>query len=116
MQTGIRIFDHLLEQLARHGIMDIRVAATGDDVHHLVEDVAICLGKALNEALGERRGIVRMAEAFVPMDEALATVALGFKRPGVCCSGFKYQRQRLIRVPGRPDPSFSGNPGCRGTF
>lgn len=82
MQTGIRIFDHLLAQLARHGIMDIRISATGDDVHHLVEDVAICLGKTLNEALGERRGIVRMADATVPMDEALATVALDLSGRG----------------------------------
>jgi imidazoleglycerol-phosphate dehydratase len=82
MQTGIRIFDHLLAQLARHGLMDIQVSATGDDVHHLVEDVAICLGKILNEALGERRGIVRMADATVPMDEALATVALDLSGRG----------------------------------
>jgi imidazoleglycerol-phosphate dehydratase len=82
MQTGIRIFDHLLAQLARHGLMDIQVSATGDDVHHLVEDVAICLGKTLNEALVERRGIVRMADATVPMDEALATVALDLSGRG----------------------------------
>jgi imidazoleglycerol-phosphate dehydratase len=82
MQTGIRIFDHLLAQLARHGLMDIQISATGDDVHHLVEDVAICLGKTLNEALGERRGIVRMADATVPMDEALATVALDLSGRG----------------------------------
>ena len=74
--TGIRMFDHLLSQLARHGIFDIKISATGDDQHHLVEDVAICLGKALIEALGEKRGIVRMADASVPMDDALATVAV----------------------------------------
>ena len=76
MVTGIRMFDHLLAQLARHGVFDIKISATGDDQHHLVEDVAICLGKALGEALGDKRGIVRMADATVPMDDALAIVAV----------------------------------------
>lgn len=74
--TGIRMFDHLLAQLAQHGRFDIKISASGDDPHHLIEDVAICLGKALGEALGERHGIVRMADATVPMDDALAMVAL----------------------------------------
>ena len=74
--TGIRIFDHLLAQLAKHGRFDIKVSASGDDPHHLVEDVAICLGKAFAKALGEKRGIVRMADAAVPMDDALANVAV----------------------------------------
>ena len=74
--TGIRMFDHLLAQLAQHGLFDIKISATGNDQHHLVEDVAICLGRAFGEALGEKRGIVRMADATVPMDDALATVAV----------------------------------------
>jgi len=74
--TGIRMFDHLLAQLAQHGRFDIKISASGDDPHHLIEDVAICLGKALGESLGERHGIVRMADATVPMDDALAMVAL----------------------------------------
>jgi len=80
--TGIRMFDNLLSQLARHGIFDIKISATGDDQHHLVEDVAICLGKALIEALGDKRGIVRMADASVPMDDALATVAVDISGRG----------------------------------
>ncbi len=76
ISTGIRIFDHLLEQLSRHGRFDIKISATGDDAHHLVEDVAIVLGQVLNQALGEKKGIVRMADATVPMDDALATVAV----------------------------------------
>jgi len=82
MLTGIRMFDHLLAQLAKHGIFDIKISATGDDQHHLVEDVAICLGKALGEALGEKRGIIRMADASVPMDDALATVAIDISGRG----------------------------------
>ena len=76
IDTGISMFDHLLSQVARHGRFDLKITATGDDQHHLAEDVAICWGRALNEALGEKRGIMRMADATVPMDDALATVAL----------------------------------------
>jgi len=82
VNTGISMFDHLLEQVARHGVFDIKLSATGDDQHHLVEDVAICLGRALGEALGEKRGIVRMADASVPMDDALAMVAVDISGRG----------------------------------
>ncbi len=76
IDIGLKKFDHLLAQLAHHGVFDIKLSATGNDQHHLVEDVAICLGKALGEALGEKRGIVRMADAAVPMDDALAMVVV----------------------------------------
>ncbi len=76
IKTGVTMFDHLLSQLARHGLFDITVAAHGNDLHHVIEDVAICLGKAFTEALGDKRGIVRMADASVPMDDALAMVVL----------------------------------------
>jgi imidazoleglycerol-phosphate dehydratase len=74
--TGIRMFDHLLSQLAQHGKFDIKCAANGTDMHQVIEDVAICLGKAFGEALGEKRGIVRMGDALVPMDDALVMVAV----------------------------------------
>jgi len=74
--TGIRMFDHLLSQLAQHGVFDIKVSASGSDQHHVVEDVAISLGKAFGKALGKKQGIVRMAHAIVPMDESLAQVAV----------------------------------------
>ena len=76
INTGIKMFDHLLAQVAQHGRFDLKVSATGDDQHHLAEDVAICLGRALTQALAEKQGIVRMADATVPMDDALATVAV----------------------------------------
>jgi imidazoleglycerol-phosphate dehydratase len=82
VDTGIKMFDHLLSQLAQHGIFDLTISATGNDQHHVAEDVAICLGKAFAEALGEKRGIVRMADAAVPMDDALATVALDISGRG----------------------------------
>jgi imidazoleglycerol-phosphate dehydratase len=76
MCTGIRMFDHLLSQLSQHGKIDLKIAANGTDLHHVIEDVAICLGKAFSEALGEKRGIVRMANAMVPMDDTLVLVAV----------------------------------------
>jgi len=82
INTGIGTFDHLLAQVAQHGVFDIRISATGSDQHHLVEDVAICLGRALGEALGEKRGIIRMANAFVPMDDTLAMVAVDISGRG----------------------------------
>jgi len=82
INTGIKMFDHLLSQVAQHGRFDIKISATGDDQHHLVEDVAICLGRAFGEALGEKRGIVRMADAAVPMDDALATVIVDISGRG----------------------------------
>ncbi|MFC2070453.1 imidazoleglycerol-phosphate dehydratase HisB [Chloroflexota bacterium] len=76
ISTGIYMLDHFLSQVAKHGRFDLKLSATGDDPHHLAEDIAICLGKALTDALGEKQGIVRMADATVPMDDALATVAV----------------------------------------
>ena len=80
--TGIRMFDHLLAQLAQHGRFNLKLSATGNDQHHVVEDVALCLGRAFGEALGEKRSIVRMGDATVPMDDALATVAVDISGRG----------------------------------
>ncbi len=82
ISTGIKMFDHLLAQMSQHGRFDLKISATGDDEHHLVEDVALCLGKALNQALAEKQGIVRMADAAVPMDDALAMVAVDLSGRG----------------------------------
>jgi imidazoleglycerol-phosphate dehydratase len=79
VKSGHGFFDHLLEQLVRHGSLGLTLQAKGDlevDVHHLVEDCGIVLGQALHKALGERRGIERYADAWVPMDETLAHVVL----------------------------------------
>src|SRR5262245_10188809 len=77
IDTTIPFFNHMLEAAGKHGLLDLRVSARGDtevDLHHTVEDVGICLGKAFHEALGDKRGIVRFGTAYVPMDEALASV------------------------------------------
>ena len=79
IDTGIGFLDHMLTLLAGHGLFDLTVRARGDlhiDVHHTAEDVFICLGRALDQALGERHGLVRTAHSYTPMDEALALVAV----------------------------------------
>lgn len=79
IHTGLPFFDHMLTQVAVHGLFDLRVVAQGDlsiDAHHTVEDVALALGSALDQALGDRSGIVRMASFHAPLDEALAFVAI----------------------------------------
>ncbi len=77
--TAVGFFDHMLTALAVHGLFDLTVQATGDlhiDTHHTIEDVGIVLGQAINQALGDRKGITRMGHAYVPMDEALGFVAI----------------------------------------
>ncbi len=79
INTGLPFLDHMIELLARHGLMDLKLKAAGDlavDYHHTVEDVGLCLGAALDQALGDRSGIVRYGFALIPMDEALGRVAL----------------------------------------
>ena len=89
VQTGVGFLDHMLTLFARHGLFDLHVRATGDlhvDMHHTVEDVGICLGMALAEAVGDKRGIVRYGSATVPMDESLVLVALDLSgRPFLAC-------------------------------
>jgi imidazoleglycerol-phosphate dehydratase len=79
IETGIPFFNHMLEAWARHGLMDLTVDARGDldvDLHHTVEDVGICLGRAVREAIGDKRGIARYGASFLPMDEALLHAAV----------------------------------------
>lgn len=76
IDTGIYMFNHLLSQVIKHGRFDMTLKASGDDPHHLIEDVGICFGQAVKEALGERTGIIRMGDAAVPLDDALAMVAI----------------------------------------
>ena len=91
ISTGVGFYDHMLTALARHSLIDLTVEATGDvhiDGHHVVEDTAIVLGKALAEALGDKRGIRRYADATVPLDEAVASCVVDLAgRPYVVCSG-----------------------------
>ena len=79
VSTGVGFFDHMLDQLGRHGLFDLSVKTEGDlhvDTHHTIEDTALALGAAFRQALGDKRGIVRFADAAVPLDEALARVTV----------------------------------------
>jgi imidazoleglycerol-phosphate dehydratase len=85
--TGVGFFDHMLDLLARHGRLNLTVSASGDletGAHHTVEDVGICLGQALDEALGDRAGISRYGQATVPMDESRASCAIDISGRGLC--------------------------------
>jgi imidazoleglycerol-phosphate dehydratase len=102
VSTTIPMLDHMLEQLARHGQLDISIEASGDtdrDAHHLVEDVAITLGRALDEALGERRGIERFGHAIVPLDEALALVAVDLSGRGYAAINVEFERTEIGGLP-----------------
>jgi imidazoleglycerol-phosphate dehydratase len=87
LATGIGFFDHMLDQIARHGLIDLEIEAAGDlhiDGHHTVEDVGITLGQAVAQAVGDKRGLVRYGHAYVPLDEALSRVVIDFSgRPGL---------------------------------
>lgn len=103
ISTGIGMLDHLVDQLGRHGLFDITVRAKGDlekDAHHTTEDVGILLGRAFAEALGERRGITRMGHAIVPLDEALALVALDLGGRGYAAIDLPFAGDRIGELPG----------------
>jgi imidazoleglycerol-phosphate dehydratase len=98
IQTGIGFLDHMLTLFAGHGLFDLTVRAAGDlhvDEHHTAEDTFICLGRALDQALGDRRGIVRTAHSFVPMDEALALVAVDLGGRPYCVFDAEFTTPRL---------------------
>jgi imidazoleglycerol-phosphate dehydratase len=87
VSTGVPFFDHMLAQLAKHGLLDLTVAAQGDteiDAHHTVEDTALTLGQALREALGDKSGITRFGDAVVPLDETLAQAAVDLSGRPYC--------------------------------
>ena len=98
INTGIGFFDHMLEQVSRHGLLDIEIEADGDlhiDAHHTVEDVGITLGQALRQAVGEKKGLVRYGLSYVPLDEALSRVVVDLSgRPGLFYS-VEYVRSQI---------------------
>ena len=87
LATGIGFFDHMLDQIARHGLIDLDVQCKGDlhiDGHHTVEDVGICIGQAVRQAVGDKKGLTRYGHSYVPLDEALSRVVVDFSgRPGL---------------------------------
>jgi imidazoleglycerol-phosphate dehydratase len=102
ISTGIGMLDHLLEQVARHGRFDLKIEAQGDlkvHEHHTVEDIAISLGKAFQQALGERGGIVRMGHAIVPMDDAVALVAVDIGGRGYAKIDAPFAKEYIGELP-----------------
>jgi imidazoleglycerol-phosphate dehydratase len=109
VHTGIGYLDHMLDALARHGLFDLHVQAEGDlhvDAHHTVEDVAIALGRALADAIGERRGVRRMGDATVPLDEALALVAVDLSGRGLATLDIPLRTPALGQLPTELVPHF----------
>lgn len=98
VKTGIEFFDHMLDSFAKHGFFDLEVIADGDtgvDDHHTVEDVGILLGEVYKEAIGDKKGIKRMAHAIVPMDDALATVAIDISGRSYSVLNFQFKKPRV---------------------
>ncbi len=97
-ETGIPFLEHMLDQIARHGLVDLEIKSSGDlhiDDHHSVEDIGISLGQAYSQALGDKKGIMRYGHAYVPLDEALSRVVIDFSgRPGIEYR-VKYPRARI---------------------
>jgi imidazoleglycerol-phosphate dehydratase len=101
LDTGVPFFDHMLDQIARHGVFDLEIEAKGDlqiDAHHTVEDVGITLGQALLKALGDKQGVRRYGHAYVPLDEALSRVVVDLSgRPGLTFN-IDFVRARMVSL------------------
>ena len=114
LNTGVPFLDHMLDQIARHGLIDLDITANGDlhiDAHHTVEDVGITLGQAFAKAMGDKKGIRRYGHAYVPLDEALSRVVIDFSgRPGSRSIGPStmrgVKRPRSEKRPGRMPPGW----------
>ncbi len=103
VSTGVGFFDHMLASLAKHALLDLTVEATGDthvDAHHTVEDVAIVLGQALREALGDKAGIARFGDALVPLDECLVQVAIDVSGRPYCVHTGEADGQEYVVIGG----------------
>jgi imidazoleglycerol-phosphate dehydratase len=109
ISTGIGFLDHMLTHIAVHGLFDLTVHATGDlqiDVHHTIEDVALVLGSAFDQALGDRKGLVRMASFYAPMDETLAFVALDLSGRPYCVIEAEWGQAPVGQIPTSLFPHF----------
>ncbi len=119
VRTGIGMLDHMLEQLARHGLFDITIEAVGDlerEAHHLVEDIGLALGQAFDEALGGRQGIARFGHAIVPMDEALALAAVDLSGRPRSIIDIKFERDAIGALPTELIPHFLESLAYAGRF
>ena len=111
ISTGVGFYDHMLTALARHGLLDLTVESVGDvhiDAHHVVEDTAIVLGQAIREALGDKRGIRRFADALVPLDEALAQAVVDVSGRPYCVHTGEPPGQEHALIGGGTSPAGRG--------
>ena len=95
VDTGIQFFDHMLQSLTRHGSFDMTLKAIGDNEHHIVEDVAIALGKAFKKAMGDKRGIQRFGFSITPMDDVLMLTAVDLSGRIYCVNGVKFRKKMI---------------------
>ena len=108
-RTGVKFLDHMIDSLATHSLIDVTVTAKGDLEHHIVEDVAITLGKAISKALGDRVGIRRFGDAIVPMDDALALASVDLVKRPYSVVDLKLQRVMLEDAPREDLEHFFGS-------
>ena len=109
LATGVPFLDHMLDQIARHGLIDLDIHADGDlhiDAHHTAEDVAIVLGQALDRALGDKKGLRRFADATVPLDEALVQVVVDLSGRGVAAVDLSFRGEMVGQLPTEMIPHF----------
>jgi len=95
IDTGVKFFDHLLSSFSRHGRIDLNIDAMGDNEHHTVEDVAICLGEAIKKALGEKKGIARFGHAIIPMDDVLILTSIDLGGRSYCSLDLKMRKKKV---------------------
>lgn len=98
ISTGVNFFNHMLESFSKHSMIDLEIHAVGDieiDDHHTIEDVGILLGEAFSEAIGDKKGIRRMAHAIVPMDESLATIAIDISGRSYCNMNLNFKNEKI---------------------
>ena len=98
ISTGVNFFNHMMESFSKHSMVDLDIQATGDieiDDHHTVEDIGILLGEAFNEAIGDKKGIKRMAHAIVPMDDSVATVAIDISGRSYCNMSLDFKNEKI---------------------
>ena len=98
ISTGVNFFNHMLESFSKHSMVDLDVQATGDieiDDHHTIEDIGILLGEAFSQAIGDKKGIKRMAHAIVPMDESVATVAIDISGRSYCNMKLDFKNEKI---------------------
>ena len=98
ISTGVNFFNHMLESFSKHSMVDLDVEATGDieiDDHHTIEDIGILLGEAFSEAIGDKKGIKRMAHAIVPMDDSVATVAIDISGRSYCNMSLDFKNEKI---------------------